>query len=404
MGTLWNDIRYGLRMLLKTPALSFVAIVTVALGVGLTTHTFSIVYGSLMRGLPYEGAERLMYLDRNNLSEGIENMSVSVHDFTDWREQQTLFEDLGASRGGTVNVVDAEGRPERFDGAFVSAGLFSQIGVQPLMGRGFNDEDDAGHTPQTIILGYDVWQTRYGGDPNILGRTIRANSRSTTIIGVMPPGFRFPIQEEVWMPLNLDPIDLPRGEGWSVQVFGRLREGVSLDAARTEMAGIAQRLATEYPQSNEGIDVSVKTFIEGFMPPEISAVLYVMLFAVFGVLLIACANVANLLLARSLVRSKEVAIRSALGASRGRVIRQLLVEATLLSLIGGVLGIALSKVGIDLFNAALVDVEKPYWIVMALHPPVLAFALGVTLLASIVSGTLPAIRASGGNLHDVLKD
>ena len=404
MGTLWNDTRYGLRMLLRTPALSLVAVVTVALGVGLTTHTFSIVYATLMRGLPYEGADRLMYLDRNDLSEDIENMSVSVHDFTDWRDQQKLFEDLGAARGGTVNVVDAEGRPERFDGGLVSAGLFAQVGVQPLMGRGFIDEDDRGHTPQTIILGYDVWQTRYGGDPDILGQTIRANGRPTTIIGVMPPGFRFPFQEEVWLPLNLDPVEIPRGEGWSVQVFGRLKEGVSLDEARTEMAGIAQRLATEYPQSNEGIGVSVKTFVEGYMPPQISAVLYVMLFAVFGVLLIACANVANLLLARSLIRSKEVAIRSALGASRGRVIRQLLVEATLLSLIGGVLGIVLSKVGIDLFNAALVNIEKPYWIEIALYPPVLAFAFGVTLLASIVSGTVPAIRASGGDLHDVLKD
>ncbi len=191
MGMLWNDIRYGIRMLFKTPGLSLVAVITVALGVGLTTHTFSIVYGSLLKGLPYEGSERLMFLDRNKPSDGIEDMSVTVHDFTDWREQQTVFEDLGAARTGTVNIADSDARPERFDGGFVSAGLFSQIGVQPLMGRGFTDEDDAGHTAPTIILGYDVWQNRYGGDPNILGQTIRANARATTIIGVMPPGFHF---------------------------------------------------------------------------------------------------------------------------------------------------------------------------------------------------------------------
>ena len=404
MGTLWNDIRYGIRMLFKTPALSAVAVITVALGVGLTTHTFSIVYGSLLKGLPYEGSERLMVLDRNRPSDGTENMSATVHDYTDWREQQTVFEDLAAARSGTVNIADSDARPERFDGGFVSAGLFSQIGVQPLMGRGFIDQDDAGHTPQTIILGYDVWQNRYGGDPNILGQTIRANARATTIIGVMPPNFHFPFQQDVWMPLNLDPVQIPRGEGFSVQVFGRLREGISVQEAATQMSEIGRRLATEHPQTNEGIGVNVQTFIEASMPTEIRAVLWMMLAAVFGVLLIACANVANLLLARSLVRSKEVAIRSALGASRARVIRQLLVEAMVISVVGGIVGIVLSHVGIDVFNSFLVDIDKPYWIDIALHPPVLVFAISVTLLSSVVAGTVPAFKASGAAIHNILKD
>ncbi len=404
MGMLWNDIRYGVRMLFKTPGLSLVAVITVALGVGLTTHTFSLVYGSLLKGLPYEGSERLMVLDRNKPSDGIENMPVTVHDFTDWRGEQTVFEDLGAVRRGTVNIADSDARPERFDGAFVSAGLFSQVGVQPLIGRGFTDEDDAGHTPPTIILGYDVWQNRYGGDPNILGQTIRANARATTIIGVMPQSFHFPFQEDVWMPLNLDPVQIPRDESSQVQVFGRLREGISVQEAATQMSGIGRRLATEHPQTNEGIGVNVYTFIEASMPAPIRAVLWMMLVAVFGVLLIACANVANLLLARALVRSKEVAIRSALGASRAQVIRQLLVEAMVISVLGGIIGIVLSHVGIGVFNAFLVDIEKPYWIDIALHPPVLVFAIAVTLVSSVVAGTVPAFKASGAAIHSILKD
>jgi predicted permease len=404
MGTFWSDIRYGIRMLFKTPVLSLAAITTIALGVGLTTHTFSVVYGSVLKGLPYEGADRLISIDRNNVSEGFENMSAPIHDFVDWRAQQTLFDDLAASRQGTVNIADADMRPERYDGAFVTAAMFAQVGVQPIMGRTFNEEDDTGHTPPTIILGYNVWQNRYGGDPDIIGKTVRANARTTTIIGVMPPKFRFPFSEDVWLPMGLDPVQLPRSTGNYVQTFGRLKPGVSIDEAQIQMAGIAQRLATEYPETNEGISTGLKPYTEEYMPPQITAVLYVMLVAVFGVLLIACANVSNLLLARSTVRAKEIAIRSAMGASRSRVIRQLLVESTILTLLGGTAGIILGYVGIDAFNAVFMDMERPYWIDIAMHPPVLLFAIVITAVAAVVSGTVPAFRASGADIHELLKD
>ena len=317
MATLWNDIRYGVRMLLKTPILSLASIATIALGVGLTTHTFSSVYGSVIRGLPYEGADRLINIDRVHPAAGLEDMSSPVHDFADWREQQTVFEDLAAGYQGTINLADAGMRPERYDGAFVTASMFTQVGVQPIMGRTFRDEDDTGHTPPTIVLGHNVWQTRYGGDPDIIGKTVRANGRTATIIGVMPPKFRFPFSEDVWLPLGLDPVELVRGGGRYVQVFGRLKIGVSLDEAATQMAGIAQRLATAYPETNEGISTFLEPYTEEYMPPEITAVLYLMLAAVFGVLLIACANVSNLLLARASVRVKEVAVRPTLSAAAG---------------------------------------------------------------------------------------
>jgi predicted permease len=404
MGTFWLDIRYGIRMLFKTPVLSLSAITTIALGVGLTTHTFSVVYGSVIKGLPYEGADRLMNIDRTRPSVGFDDMSAPIHDFVDWREQQTVFEDLAAARQGTVNLADADMRPERYDGAFVTAATFAQVGVQPIMGRGFNEEDDTGHTPPTIILGYNVWQNRYGGDPDIIGKTVRANALTTTIIGVMPPNFHFPFAEDVWLPMGLDPIQLPRGTGFFVQTYGRLKPGVSLDEAQIQMAGIAQRLATEYPETNEGISTSLEPYTEAYMPPEIIAVLYVMLFAVFGVLLIACANVSNLLLARSTVRAKEIAIRSAMGASRSRVIRQLLVESAIVSLLGGTAGILLGYVGIDAFNAVFMDMERPFWIDIAMHPPVLLFAIVITAVAAVVSGTVPAFRASGSDIHELLKD
>jgi predicted permease len=403
MGTLWNDIRYGIRMLFKTPVLSLSAITTIALGVGLTTHTFSVVYGSVLKGLPYEGADRLINIDRTRPPVS-SDMSAPIHDFVAWREQQTVFEDLAASRQGTVNLADADMRPERYDGAFVTAATFAQVGVQPIMGRTFNEEDDTGHTPPTIIIGYGVWQNRYGGDPDIIGKTVRANARTTTIIGVMPPDFHFPFAEDVWLPMGLDPVQLPRGQGFFVRTYGRLKPGVSLDEAETQMAGIAQRLAAEYPATNEGISTHLEPYTEEYMPAQITAVLYVMLVAVFGVLLIACANVSNLLLARSTVRAKEIAIRSAMGASRSRVIRQLLVESTILTLLGGTAGIILGYVGIDAFNAVFMDMERPYWIDIAMHPPVLSFAILITAVAAVVSGTVPAFRASGSDIHELLKD
>jgi putative ABC transport system permease protein len=403
MDALLSDLRYGIRMLIKTPGLTLVSVLTIALGVGLTTHTFSSVYGSVLRGLDFDRGTTLVRLSEEILSTGDRGGGVPYLDVLDWREEQTSFRGIAAFSNGTVNIADEGNPPERFDGAFVSANLFEQVDGVPIMGRVFNASEDTGQGDPVVIIGYDVWQNRYAGDPNIVGKGVRANGRQATIVGVMPEGFHFPFQEDVWLPLGIDPLQIERGSSRVVAV-ARLLDGVSIEQADVQMDQIAARLAAEYPETNEAVSVWVQSYEDSVMPPAIVAALWMMLLAVFGVLLIACFNVTNLLLARATVRSREVAVRSALGAGRSRIVSQLLVEAGLIALLGGVVGIALAWVGIEAFSAAIIDIEKPYWIDVRLDAPTLVFTLAITAFAAITAGTVPALRASGAKIHEILQD
>ena len=403
MDAFLTDLKYGVRMLLKTPGLTAVSVLTIALGVGLTTHTFSSVYGSVIRGLDFNEGTTLASLSEEIVASGDRGGGVPYLDVLDWREEQTSFRGVAALTTGTVNIADEGNPPERYDGAFVSANLFEQVDGVPVLGRVFNASEDAGLGEPVIILGYDVWQNRYAGDPNIVGRSLRANGRQATVVGVMPEGFHFPFQEDVWLPLGIDPLQAERGSS-RVLAVGRLLEGVTMQQADVQMDQIAARLAAEYPETNEGVSVWVQSYEDSVMPPAIVAALWTMLLAVFGVLVIACFNVTNLLLARATVRSREVAVRSALGAGRARIVHQLLVEAGLIALLGGAVGVVLAYGGIQAFNAVILDIEKPYWIDVRLDGPVLAFTLGITAFAAVAAGTVPALRASGAKLHEVLQD
>jgi len=403
MSGLLKELRYALRMLRKNRGTSLIAVLALGLGIGLTTIMFSIVYGAVWKGLPFEGAEKLVHLERNNLSEDIESMEVPIHDLLDWREAQTSFEALAGFYSGTVNLAGTE-RPERYDGAFISANAFELIRVQPVLGRNFQEGEDTPAADPVILLGYHVWQDRFGGDPEVVGQVARVNGEQTTIIGVMPEGFRFPIAEDVWLPLRMDPLELERGEGLSLEVFGRLRDGVNMDQASAEMQAIAARLAEEYPKTNEGVGAVLQPYVDEYIGAEPRAMLYTMLGAVFLVLLVACANVANLLLSRAATRSKELAIRSAVGASRLRVIMQLVGEGIVIASAGAVLGIGISALGIGMFNRAIAPTDPPFWIDIGLNPVVLIFIIGVTVLAGVLSGILPAIQASGSAVNEVLKD
>lgn len=404
MHSLIADLRYGLRMLLKTPGLSLVAVLTIALGVGLTTHTFSVVYGSMIRGLPFDEGTTLVSVSEDVPSESRRGGAIPYLDLLDWREQQTAFRGLAAfGGGGTMNLADEGSPPERYQGINVSANLFEQVDGTPVLGRVFTEEEEAGRGDRVIIISWDIWQNRYAGAPDIVGRSIRVNSERATIVGVMPEGFHFPFMEDVWLPLGLDAIDAERGAD-RYQVVGRLLPGVSLEQATSQMQSIAARIAAEYPATNEGVGVWVQSYEEYQMPAEIVSVLWVMLLAVFGVLLIACLNVANLLLARSTVRAREVAVRSALGADRGRIIRQLLLEAAFLATLGGLGGVVLAHFGVQAFNASILDIEKPYWIDIRLDAPALLFTLALVAFTSLAAGVVPAVRASGAKIHEILQD
>ncbi len=401
---LLTDLRFSFRVLTKTPLLSLAAILTIGLGVGLTTQTFSAVYGSILRGLPVPGQERLMALDENRLDLGIESTEMSIHDFLDLRREQTSFEDVAAFYQGTVNLAGDDGLPERFAGAYVSANALAHLGVRPALGRVFLPGEDAPDAPPAVVLGFDLWQNRFGGDPRVLGRALRVNGESAEVLGVMPPGFRFPFNEDLWLTYRMDPASLPRGAGEDLDVFGRLREGVSMEAACAELESIAAGLAARFPETNRGVGMGLQPYELRFMPRPIRAVMWLMLISTFGVLLIACANVANLLLARATVRTKEVAIRTAMGASRFRVVRQLMVESAVLACLGGALGLFLSAWGMKIYNAFAAGIDRPFWIDPRIDLPVLLFSLGATAVASLAAGIVPALRASGVRIGETLKD
>lgn len=405
MSTFFADLKYGARMIVKHPGLAAISIVALALGIGLTTMMWSITYGGILRGLPFDHAEQLIHLERARPSHDIESYGVPIHDFAAWRASQHSFEDLSAWYEGTVNVSGPEGRPERFDGAFITASAFRMVRVQPALGRFFTDEEERPGGAAIAVIGYDLWQNRYEGDPAIIGKTMRANGVTTEIIGVMPRGFLFPTQAKIWLPLRLDPVAIqPWGTGTFLEVMGRLKPGVTMEAARQDIAVVCTRIAAEHPKENEGVTPLLKPFTEEYIGQEPTIMLWTMMAAVLGVLLIACSNVANLLLARAAVRTKEVAIRTALGASRWRVVSQLLTESLVLAATGAVIGIGIAAIGIRLFNNALVDSNPPFWIDIKLDLPVLLFVVAITLLAALVCGVIPALQATRTNIQSVLKD
>jgi predicted permease len=404
MDNIRKDLTFALRMLFKNPGLSLIIIVTFGLGIGLTTTIFSIVNGALYKGLPFDEADQIVSVSRTNPSRNIQGMNVSVHDFVDWRDQQTVLEGMVGMTFGTVNLAGAEGRPERFTGAFVSANLFDVLRVQPILGRGFREGEDLPGAEPVMIIAYDVWQDRFLGSLDVLGRTVRTNGQARTIVGVAPEGFKFPFREEIWMPLEMNPTASERGEGPGYFVVGRLEDDVSVDEATAQLATIARQIELEYPEINEGIGAAVTPFTEMAMGSQAYALLFTMLGAVIGVLLIACSNVANLLLSRASVRTREVAVRTALGASRGRVVAQLMTEVLLLSIVGGALGLAIGYAGIEWFSRVIEIDPPPFWMVFDIDLRVVLFVVSMILLSGLFSGLVPALKATGGNVSEALKD
>ncbi|MCZ6918370.1 MAG: ABC transporter permease [Gemmatimonadetes bacterium] len=407
MQNLVKDIRYAARGLARRPGMAVIAVTALALGIGLTTAMFSIVNGVVLRGLPVEDPQEIMAINRINPMQGPSRLLGRIHDFRDLRERQTTFEDLVAMSLGPVNVSFTDAEPEFLTGALVTANLFSVIGMPPLMGRGFLPADEERGAPAVVIVGHRLWQDQLGGEAAALGRTIRVDGAPATIVGIMPEGFEFPVNQQLWRPLQVDYLATPRGEGPSVfPMLGRLKDGVSMSRAQADLARIMVQLGEEYPETNEGMSVVIGPYTRELIGYQTASLLFTMLGAVGLVLLIACANVANLLLARASLRTKEVAVRTALGASRGRVIVQLLVESTVIAVAGAVVGIGIAQLGVGLFNDMLRTLPQglPFWFDIRIDPSALLFVVALTVGASLLSGLLPAFRVSGTDVNAVLKD
>jgi putative ABC transport system permease protein len=388
---------------MKSPGHTAISVVALSLGIGLTTTMFGVVYGAFLRGLPFPGSERLMRLSTRNIGAGNELLPVPLLDFLDWREEQSSYEGLAAWYGSSINVSGSGQRPEQYNGAFVTANFFDVVGVQPALGRGFHGGEDAPSAAPVVVISDTLWRRRFQEAPNILGQTMRVEGQEMDIVGVMPEGFGFPLRQAIWVPLRAEAGAMVRGADMPVQVFGRLKAGVTRVHALAELNAIARRLARLYPKTNQGIGASVTPYVEGYTE-EMRPSLYTMLGAVFGVLLIACVNVATLLLVRTAQRSSEVALRTALGAGRSRLIVQFLSEAMLLAACGAALGLALAHAGINLYVYFMGGTLPSFWMNVRLSPVVFLFALGLAVLSSLLSGALPALQVSRTNANDILKD
>ena len=397
-----NDLRFAFRQLLKNPGFTAVAVLTLALGIGANTAIFSLVNAIMLRPPPFREPARLMYLSER--SPQLDSMSVSYPNLVDWQKQTVAFENIAGFRGEGYNLTGGDA-PERVQGFCVSANFFATLGVAPLQGRVFGpDEDRPGALPVAVIS-QGLWERRFGRDPTILGRTIHLDAEAHVVIGIMPAAFQFPREVELWTPLGvLGGMSSwqNRGNHPGIHAIARLKPGVTIEQARADMDTITARLAQEYPNTNAGCGATVMTLRERMVRQPRPALL-MLLGAVGFVLLIACANLANLLMARSAARAKEMAIRSALGAGRARIIRQLLCESLMLSMLGAIAGLLLAFWGVDLLRQLIPAVLQES-IEIRIDAVVLVFTAVLALLTGLGFGLVPALQSSKPDLNEALKE
>jgi putative ABC transport system permease protein len=417
LDALRQDVRVGFRILLKEKSFCFLAVLVLALGIAGVTTQFTVVNAFVLRGFSFPHPEQLMSVglidpqanaQQNNFGNG--NIPAA-EDYEDLKAGQNSFALMsGYLNGSTINV-SYKNNPQRYTGGYVTEDFFRIVGVSPIIGRDFTADDNKPGAEKTTILGYDIWKRDFGGDNNIVGQSVRINGKAATIIGVMPQNFKFPQSEELWVPLYnefpIKPREDARAAGSAPAVMGRLKDGVSVDQANAEFSALAKRIAKDHPKTNEHLtSANVQPLINTFTGPQLRGTVYAMLGAVLLVLVIACVNVMNMQFGRAALRAKELAIRGALGATRSRLVCQMLTESFLIAAMGGTVGILFAKWGVSLLVRATnaLPFPLPYWVKFTIDGRVLLFTVGIVLLATLLSGLIPAILSARGNTAEQMKE
>ena len=403
IGTVAQDVRYAWRGILAHRWFSAAIILTLALGIGLNTMVFTLVNAVLHKPVPIPGGERLVSITDRSLVRDDRNMPMSYPDFVDYKAQANFYESFEGTVGVTGILSENDVAPQKFSIGRATSGIFSMVHANAALGRAFLPGDNLASAPPIIVLGYDIWQERYGGLPSVIGRQVRVDGQPATIVGVMPKGFQYPGNIDAWMPL-VQNADLAKRDKRQLRAFAILKPGVSIRAANAQLDGVAARLAAQYPE-DKGLGVSVLTFHQRFNGGDIRTAFLMMLAAVGFVLLIACADVANMMLCRSLNRMREMSIRTALGATRLRVLQQLMVESLLLSTLGGLAGLGLATAGVHWFDlAAPKNTVRPYWIDFTMDYTVFGYFAALCIASGVLFGIAPALRSSKPDLIGVLKE